>query len=206
MARMVIWLAAATGSVVLPSLIAARGPYAVSLSESSSEQLSRLEGKKVEIEGLARSPYGPGGHDDQLLNKTGYWGEPVGLWVGLSRDERTRTIDINRRIIRARGTLRAGPAAARVSSAPQWVLVVDGIEPYDESRGWSADGSLNSWTWRSYAALLSSPWVFLLLLDARTCYRYLIGRGNRTLARFCIYCGYDLRATPWRCPECGRRS
>jgi len=40
--------------------------------------------------------------------------------------------------------------------------------------------------------------VFLLVADLR--HRRHKGRGQRGL---CTYCGYDLRASPGRCPECG---
>ena len=38
-------------------------------------------------------------------------------------------------------------------------------------------------------------WLLRLLLKGR--------RGRRIAAGLCANCGYDLRATPWRCPECG---
>lgn len=46
-----------------------------------------------------------------------------------------------------------------------------------------------------YCVLLTVPYFFLDLQDARS--RRLRARG------FCPKCGYDLRATPDRCPECG---
>jgi hypothetical protein len=53
---------------------------------------------------------------------------------------------------------------------------------------------------------LSVPYWFLVLcaalLPAAKLYRRLRGGGN--MAGRCARCGYDLRATPERCPECGK--
>jgi len=46
-----------------------------------------------------------------------------------------------------------------------------------------------------YCVLLTVPYLFFDLQDARS--RRLRARG------LCPRCGYDLRATPDRCPECG---
>jgi hypothetical protein len=54
--------------------------------------------------------------------------------------------------------------------------------------------------------LISIPdWVFLLVCAAAIAISQLPGRRARLRARrgFCVRCGYDLRATPTRCPECG---
>jgi hypothetical protein len=44
-------------------------------------------------------------------------------------------------------------------------------------------------------AVLATPGVIMLGRDLR--------RRRRTRAGLCVACGYDLRSTPGRCPECG---
>jgi hypothetical protein len=60
--------------------------------------------------------------------------------------------------------------------------------------------------YRGYGLGASSPWWFLLLLCSLPPGLRLIGWLRRRRHRdrsLCPACGYDLRATPGRCPECG---
>jgi hypothetical protein len=60
--------------------------------------------------------------------------------------------------------------------------------------------------WRNISVGWRTPFWFLLLLFGLTPSLRLIGRlrKRRKLKRgVCAVCGYDLRATPGRCPECG---
>jgi len=51
------------------------------------------------------------------------------------------------------------------------------------------------WFWLALAGIAPTVWL-----------RAAIRRRRRTHAGLCRSCGYDLRATPDRCPECGRRA
>jgi hypothetical protein len=52
---------------------------------------------------------------------------------------------------------------------------------------------------------LSVPWYFLLgvLMPPSVAWLIWLRRARRTRVGCCAICGYDLRATPERCPECG---
>ena len=51
-------------------------------------------------------------------------------------------------------------------------------------------------------ALVGIPLILMVAFDLYRARRYSI-RERRALNSQCINCGYDLRATPDRCPECG---
>jgi hypothetical protein len=76
--------------------------------------------------------------------------------------------------------------------------VYDGRVPLP---GWDSDWSqtetlcLPYWLAASALLLLSAPGVRIALRTWR--------RRRRSLHNLCVVCGYDLRATPERCPECG---
>ena len=50
---------------------------------------------------------------------------------------------------------------------------------------------------------ITVPWWFVVMVSGVPPAAHLINKGRRTAAGTCSKCGYDLRATPGRCPECG---
>jgi|SRR5258706_8651302 len=53
------------------------------------------------------------------------------------------------------------------------------------------------------SSVLPLIWLFRLIIDRATAYHRRM-RAERAFRRLrCARCGYDLRATPDRCPECG---
>jgi hypothetical protein len=60
-----------------------------------------------------------------------------------------------------------------------------------------AEGFVPFWSVAAATALLPLAWTTSRL-------RSRIRRGRRSNAGLCPACGYDLRATPDRCPECGK--
>jgi hypothetical protein len=65
-----------------------------------------------------------------------------------------------------------------------------------------SDGVTNSWR-----GLLIPMWLLVLATSAFPTIRCILGwrriRRSRGTLNVCFKCGYDLRATPERCPECG---
>jgi hypothetical protein len=75
--------------------------------------------------------------------------------------------------------------------------------------GTTYDYSTTSWfrgTYKTYAVPFFWPIALTLLLPACVAVRsrrFLIRQQFRRVRGLCPSCGYDLRATPQRCPECG---
>jgi len=98
----------------------------------------------------------------------------------------------------------------RVSAASMVIHQSD--MPYDMpalphqllAMGWGEASTVPPWLSRPALSMPDAYLVTLLLiLPALWIYRDIRGR-RRTHSGVCHACGYDLRATPDRCPECGR--
>jgi hypothetical protein len=57
-------------------------------------------------------------------------------------------------------------------------------------------------SYREYWISYRIPWMLFAILPAVTAWEGFIARRRRRTSK-CADCGYDLRATPDRCPECG---
>lgn len=69
----------------------------------------------------------------------------------------------------------------------------------------TASGTVSTWNWK-YSALIIPYWALIIPLTILplTASRRLIIRHRRKRRGQCLACGYDLRQSPERCPECGR--
>lgn len=68
-----------------------------------------------------------------------------------------------------------------------------------------AAGTLGTWRWK-FNAILVPYWALLipLAIPPMFGFRRVILRARRKRRGQCLACGYDLRQSPDRCPECGR--
>ena len=80
---------------------------------------------------------------------------------------------------------------------PEWASVVNGL-----GFAWFAQKSNPYGGQQGMYGVIVPAWSVLMLLAAFPTARLLFCR-RRPLAGTCHHCGYDLRATPGRCPECG---
>jgi hypothetical protein len=65
-----------------------------------------------------------------------------------------------------------------------------------KGRFWGLQIGMPHWLLLAIASALPAAWAWR--------YRRRRARKARLAANKCVHCGYDLRATPDRCPECGR--
>jgi hypothetical protein len=93
--------------------------------------------------------------------------------------------------------------------------IVVGIRPARRGLGFGAEQFMlyarigpnrQAMNWSGVLVPFWSLMVAFGLLPAHAAWRRLRRRraAARTAAGFCVACGYDLRGTPGRCPECGR--
>jgi hypothetical protein len=93
--------------------------------------------------------------------------------------------------------LRKGPSFPYRAGTPA-VLGGSGINPeWGESEGANWYGTSLPW-WAIVILLLALPAARAVALASRAAQRRAAIRAGQ-----CPKCGYDLRATPHRCPECG---
>jgi hypothetical protein len=92
----------------------------------------------------------------------------------------------------------------RPNGISEYAPTGDGMPPWDwGTLGFARTaGAIGTVTWE----VVGVPWVVVALpfaaLPAARASAW-IRRRNRTARNACPSCGYDLRATPDRCPECG---
>jgi hypothetical protein len=90
------------------------------------------------------------------------------------------------------------------------VMTTLAVSPGTAVAGFEADHrELVATTFAAFYDSVAAPYWFLIgltaLLPATAVFRMLLNRRSRRriAGKFCRHCGYDLRATPERCPECG---
>jgi hypothetical protein len=124
------------------------------------------------------------------------------------------------RIIRAPGLKEAGPDPGwRWRSFPTFDL---GVPPprlernctwhalgfgFDRTISGAGGAAGRQFTFANYVVVVPHWFLFaaVLVVPAWRAYAYDRRRRARRSDGHCRVCGYDLRATPDRCPECGRR-
>ncbi len=100
-------------------------------------------------------------------------------------------------------------AVELTSGGIRWISSEGGLEPSDFELGWYADRCrFDAEWWFDYADfgwLFVPLWMpsglFAVLLVL--CFLPLGRRRKRKRLGLCVKCGYDLRASKDRCPECG---
>lgn len=150
----------------------------------------------------------------------------AGLWVrSLYRiDQLTRVPEEGNgwRVASVAGTLHFG-TASRLMHGPglRWQCsAVDGpltdwawmYPSPDELRRWAgfavAAGSYDLGpAWVPYRVVVVPMWALMVpaAIPQVLWFAGVVRRRARRIAGRCVWCGYDLRASPERCPECGHR-
>jgi hypothetical protein len=100
----------------------------------------------------------------------------------------------------------AGPyelsRGAQLPAATDWRAL--GFRYFDSPRGAAAAGGVQYWTW-GFRYVTVPGWFVALAcsVPAALWLRHRRRQARRSAQGLCASCGYDLRATPEQCPECG---